>query len=279
MAAQRRLQTGHQQRGENAFAADVRKRDAHGVRARANEVVVVAADHARGAADGGEFQAGERRQHLREELRLHFAGDDDFVLQLLALALLFDQLGDGAGHLVERFAERAKLVALVHAHALGEIAAADVQRGFVQIVHGTGDGAREDEARGEPCNSQQQEDHCGGDQQYFQHRADVADGSEQPAAERGGADPERSEHGGGRVGRLRTHVRELDGRNAVDAHVSPILRSAQSAAAAGDLLAGNEDVAVEIERNALRIGIAARPQRDYSNGAELGREAVEERGV
>ena len=78
---------------------------------------------------------------MREELRLNFAGDHDFVFQFLAFALFFDQFGDGAGHFVEGFAERAELIALMDAYALGEIAAADVKGGFVEIVNRRGDGA------------------------------------------------------------------------------------------------------------------------------------------
>jgi hypothetical protein len=40
------------------------------------------------------------------------------------------------------------------ADALGEIAAADVERGFVEIVNGRGDGAREDEAGGETSDAE-----------------------------------------------------------------------------------------------------------------------------
>ncbi len=78
---------------------------------------------------------------------------------------------------------------------------------------------------------------------------------------------------------LRTDVSEFDGGDAVDADVGPILRGAESAAAAGDLFAGNEYVAVEIQGDARGICLAAGAERDYGDGAELGCEAIEECGI
>ena len=53
----------------------------------------------------------------------------------------------------------------------------------------------------------------------------------------------------------------------------------EGAAAAGDLFAGNENVAVEIQRDACGICFAAGTKRDYCDGAELGSEAIEECGI
>jgi hypothetical protein len=98
--------------------------------------------------------------------------------------LFFDQLGYGAGHFVEGFTERAELVALMDADSLGEIAAADVERGFVKIVNRRRDGAGEDETSSQAGDAEEQENYGGGYEQNFQNWADVADGSEQAAVER-----------------------------------------------------------------------------------------------
>ena len=100
---------------------------------------------------------------MRKELLLDSAGDFDFVLQPIALALRFDQLGDGAGHFIERFAERSELVAIEHAHSMAEIAATDVERGIVQITNGTGDRARQDRASGQRANLEHHENQSRGE--------------------------------------------------------------------------------------------------------------------
>ena len=53
------------------------------------------------------------------------------MFQALALALLLDQIGDRAGHLVERHSQSAELILLVHANAMSEISPPDVLRGLV----------------------------------------------------------------------------------------------------------------------------------------------------
>src|SRR6185437_12783656 len=146
LAAQRGLQAGHEKRGGNSFAGNVGDGEAEFGVAELDEIVVVAGDDASGAANGGEFESRKRRKFAGEELALDFAGDGQFVFEFLAGALLFDEFGDGAGHGVEGFGEDAELVALADVNAMAEIALADMAGGFVEIVHGDGDGARENDA-------------------------------------------------------------------------------------------------------------------------------------
>ena len=73
-AAQRGLKAGHQKRSENSLPADVRERDADASGSERNEIVIVAADSASGAADGCQLKSGQRRDRMREKLLLHLRG-------------------------------------------------------------------------------------------------------------------------------------------------------------------------------------------------------------
>src|SRR4029077_12268447 len=66
LAAQRRLQTGHQQRGGNSFSGNVGNRDGQVRWSELDEIVVVAADFARRFADGFKFRPRNVRQDSRE---------------------------------------------------------------------------------------------------------------------------------------------------------------------------------------------------------------------
>ena len=72
--------------GEDSFAADVRERDAQPRWPEPNEVVVVAAHHARGRQIAASSSPGSVRQRPREQLLLYFAGDRELIFQPLALA-------------------------------------------------------------------------------------------------------------------------------------------------------------------------------------------------
>ena len=60
-----------------------------------------------------------------KEYLLHFARNGEFVFQALALLLFLNQLRDRRSHLIERFAQRAKLIMLMNADAMAEVAAPD----------------------------------------------------------------------------------------------------------------------------------------------------------
>src|SRR5208282_6493908 len=77
LAADVGLEIGHQQRSGDALSRNVRQDDGEAAGAQIEEVVVVAADDARLDAAAGVFERGEWRHFLREEFRLHFAGNLD----------------------------------------------------------------------------------------------------------------------------------------------------------------------------------------------------------
>ena len=77
----------HQQRGRDALAADIARRQDELVGIQRQKVVVVAAHGPRGAADSMEFERFKLRDFARKQLRLHFLRNDEFVLQPLFLLL------------------------------------------------------------------------------------------------------------------------------------------------------------------------------------------------
>src|SRR5437867_8054565 len=105
LTAQGRLQTGHQQCRGNSLPRYISDSNGDMRRAELNKVIVVAADGTRGLANGLNLDARHRRQSTRKKLVLHFASDGYLVLQAPALVFHFDELADGAGHPVERFAQ------------------------------------------------------------------------------------------------------------------------------------------------------------------------------
>src|SRR5207249_2112712 len=111
-------------------------------RAELNKVIVVAADGTRGLANGLNLDARHRRQSTRKKLVLHFASDGYLVLQAPALVFHFDELADGAGHPVERFAQLAQLVAALNAHMVCQVARLHVLGRAIEFGDGPRDGAR-----------------------------------------------------------------------------------------------------------------------------------------
>src|SRR5262249_29329634 len=83
---------GHEQCRGNAYTADVADGEDELVRDQREEVVIVAADGARGAAESVHFKRLELRNLLGEKLCLHFLSDGQLVFEALLLLLLFDQL-------------------------------------------------------------------------------------------------------------------------------------------------------------------------------------------
>ena len=119
------------------------------VGAEANEIVIVAADRASGAADRGELQPGQFAAASAETAAPALRGRSRVRFPGAGAGAVPGSARRRSGHLVERFAERAELIVLVDAHAMGEIAAADAERGVVEIADGAGDRARENDAGNE----------------------------------------------------------------------------------------------------------------------------------
>src|SRR5258707_2159173 len=94
LAAQRRLQAGHQQRGGDSLARNVGNGDGQVRWAKLNQIVIVAANLARCFANRFDLHAGNLRQGSWKQLVLHFARDGDFVFEALALLLLLDERAD-----------------------------------------------------------------------------------------------------------------------------------------------------------------------------------------
>src|SRR5258708_24461582 len=141
LTAQSRLQAGHQQCGGNSFAGNIGDGDSDRRRVQLNEVVVIAADHARRLADRFQLHTRKQRKPLRKQLILHLARDGNFVLQPLVLLLVFDELVDRVGHQVERFAQHTELVAAFNLYAVGKILGLHEQRRLIKAVDGGSDAA------------------------------------------------------------------------------------------------------------------------------------------
>ncbi len=80
-AAERALQAGHEQGGGQAFSGDVADGDAGAAGFEREEVVVIAGDPARRAAEAVAIQSPDLRVAAREEARLDLFGDLDVVLE------------------------------------------------------------------------------------------------------------------------------------------------------------------------------------------------------
>ena len=135
VASQRCLQARHQQRGGYPLATDICKRDAQARGSERYEIIVVAAHGASGPANRCELKPRQLRERMWKELLLNLARDGEFVFQALALLLFLNKFRDRRRHFVERFAQSAKLVVLMNADAVAEVAAADSQRGIVQVAN------------------------------------------------------------------------------------------------------------------------------------------------
>ena len=279
VGAERGLQAGHQKRGGNSFAADVGESDAEARGAEANEIVVVAADGAGGPTDRRKLQAGQLRQSAGEQLFLDFASDGELVFKALALALFGDELGDGCGHFVERFAERAELIVLVDADAMREITATDAEGGVVEIADSARDGARENDAGGERENFEHEENHAGEDEQAGKNRPDRPNGREEPVIDSRGTKRERCQNRCGRGVGTGLVVERFERGCAVYANVEKIRGRNESAFETENFLAGNVDAALNLERNSAARLFRGWLQQHHLNGSEFGGETIEKRGM
>ena len=79
LAAEIGLQIGHEQSGGDAFAGNVADDEAEAIGAEVEEIVIVAADGARGKAVAGIVERADGRTELREEAALDFVGDFEFL--------------------------------------------------------------------------------------------------------------------------------------------------------------------------------------------------------
>src|SRR5580704_5148031 len=118
-----------------------------------------------------------------KKLLLHLARDGEFVFQALALLLFLNQLRDRRCHFVERFAQSAKLIVLMNADAMADVAAADPQRCIVQIADRSRNRAREDNAGDERTDFERKKNYPGKQQKIYQQRTDRSHGGQQAAIE------------------------------------------------------------------------------------------------
>ncbi len=79
LAAEIGLQIGHQERGGDAFAGNVADNEAEPAGAEIEEIVIIAADGARGKAVAGVIERGNRRTDLRKKAALDFVGNFEFL--------------------------------------------------------------------------------------------------------------------------------------------------------------------------------------------------------
>ena len=93
LAAQIRLQIGHQESSGDSFSGNVADHEAEPLAAEIEEIVIIAADLASLDADAGVLERGQGRQRLREEPGLHLFGNFQFLGRA---AFGFELLGHGA---------------------------------------------------------------------------------------------------------------------------------------------------------------------------------------
>ncbi len=91
----------HQQRGGDAFPADVAHCYPQLVRSGEQKVIVVAAHDASRTADAVDFQSRHAKRSSGKKLLLDLMRDFQFALQALFLFLLGDQLFQRLSHRVE----------------------------------------------------------------------------------------------------------------------------------------------------------------------------------
>ena len=92
------------------------------------QIVVVAADLARGHAERRHRKPRHLQGPLRQQRHLDLAGDAQFLLEALLLGGLAQQILDAGRHRVERLRELAELVLRGHGDLVGEVARAGPAR-------------------------------------------------------------------------------------------------------------------------------------------------------
>ena len=122
----------------NSLAANVADGQDKPLGIEGQEVVVVAAYRTRRPTKSMDFERCQLLDMVREELRLHFLSDHQFVLQLLFFFLLLDQFFERCSHRVEGIGQSGNLIVRLHWNAMAEIAAIDVGGGVIEL----GDSAR-----------------------------------------------------------------------------------------------------------------------------------------
>ena len=124
LAAEIRLQVGHEQRCGDAFAGNIADDQAEAVGAELKEVVVIAAYGARGITVTGIVERLNRRADLRKKTALDFVGDFEFLCGA-TVEFLFGSSGaalgfESVGNLVET--DEGERVAVGIAEASGDAA-------------------------------------------------------------------------------------------------------------------------------------------------------------
>ncbi len=131
------------------------------------EVVVVAGDGARRAADAVQLQRGQIVLLLRKEVGLDLLRDGELALQALFFLLLKQQAFERAGHAVEGACEFAELVGGLVARdrdAVHEVAAVDALGGGVEGRDRASDVAAEAEGHNQCQGLDQREDDAESDE-------------------------------------------------------------------------------------------------------------------
>src|SRR5579862_3378396 len=162
-----------------------------------------------------------------KELLLHFTRDGEFVFQALALLLFLDELRDRSSHLIERFAQRAKLIVLMNADAMAEVAAADSQRRVIQIAYRSRNRAGEDYAGDKRSHLQREKNDSSEQEKIHEQRPHRSNGREQTAIESRRTQREGCEHGGRGGVRSGVMMQGRDRRGPIHAYVEPMSRRPQ----------------------------------------------------
>ena len=167
--AQQRVRARHHERSRHALVGDVADHDHHPAVGQLDEVVEVAADLACRPVEGGDLEAGQLGQRLRQELLLDELGNDQLLLHALPaprlVLLLLDELAHPhrrrgvAGERVEELPVVGRVTALGQSRTEREQAdqltgrderhrhhhagrAHLVERGRLELQRGDVDGAR-----------------------------------------------------------------------------------------------------------------------------------------
>ena len=105
-------------------------------------------------------QTRHAQRARRQQLLLDLARRQHLLLHPRLLGVLPQQLGDLAGHHVERLGQLAELVARAHRNLMREVAIAQVLGAGEEVVHGAGDLPRQDEADHQRDELDDQEQHA-----------------------------------------------------------------------------------------------------------------------
>src|SRR5208282_4221101 len=139
LRAQSRLDGGHEQGCRNSFPTDIPEHQTNPVFAQLEEVVIIAADRARGLADSIKRQAWNFRRRPGKQLCLDLARNLELALETKFLFGFPQQALHRGGHAVKSFPQRADLVICRNPDAVREITFLHSLRSVIKLVYGMSD--------------------------------------------------------------------------------------------------------------------------------------------